>query len=118
MTTLDTLALQRSVMMLRDQHYRINTTRLKHRKLSPYQQPVISVVITFFEAILLRHSKSFFVTSVTPMPSSGCISDAAASVQHLPAVEENATNDLQRRDEVCPVMAVNDGERLRSRLLP
>jgi hypothetical protein len=39
-------------------------------------------------------------------------------VQHLPAVEENATNDLQRRDEVCPVMAVNDGERLRSWLLP
>jgi hypothetical protein len=31
MTTLDTLALQRSDMMLRDQHYRINTTSLKHR---------------------------------------------------------------------------------------
>jgi uridine phosphorylase len=30
-------------------------------------------------------------------------------VQHLPAVEENATNDRQRRDEVCLVMAVNDG---------
>jgi hypothetical protein len=70
MTTLDTLALQRSDMMLRDQHYRINTTSLKHRKLSP--QRVISVVITSFEAILLRHSKSFFMTSVTPMPSSGC----------------------------------------------
>jgi hypothetical protein len=27
----------------------------------------------------------------------------------LPAVEENATNDWQRRDEVCLVMAVNDG---------
>jgi len=72
MTTLDTLALQRSDMMLRDQHYRINTTSLKHRRLSPYQQQVISVVITSFEAILLRHSKSFFMTSVTPMPSSGC----------------------------------------------
>src|SRR2546430_6589792 len=41
MTTLDTLALQRSDMMLRDQHYRINTTSLKHRKLSPNQQRVI-----------------------------------------------------------------------------
>ena len=60
MTTLDTLALQRSEMMLRDQHHRINTTSLKHRKLSPYQQRVISVVITSFEAILLHHSKSFF----------------------------------------------------------
>jgi hypothetical protein len=60
MTTLDTLALQRSDIMLRDQHYRINTTSLRHRKLSPYQQRVISVVITSFEAILLRHSKSFF----------------------------------------------------------
>jgi hypothetical protein len=27
----------------------------------------------------------------------------------LPAVEENATNDLSRRNEVCLVMAVNDG---------
>jgi uridine phosphorylase len=27
----------------------------------------------------------------------------------LPAVEENATNDRQRRDEVCLVMVVNDG---------
>jgi hypothetical protein len=59
MTTLDTLALQRSDTMLRDQHYRINTTSLKHRKLSPYQQRVIFVVITSFEAILLRDSKSF-----------------------------------------------------------
>jgi len=72
MTTLDTLALQRSDTMLRDQHYRINITSLKHRKLSPYQQRVMSVVITSFEAILLRHSKSFFMTSVTPMPWSGC----------------------------------------------
>jgi hypothetical protein len=60
MTTLNTLALQRSDMMLRDQHYRINATSLKHRKLSSYQQRVISVVITSFEAILLRQ------------PSSGC----------------------------------------------
>src|SRR6266849_3632344 len=60
MTTLDTLALQRSDIMLRDQHYRINTTSLKHRKLSPYPQRVISMVTTSFEAILLRHSKSFF----------------------------------------------------------
>jgi hypothetical protein len=72
MTTLDNLALQRSDMMLADQSCRINTTSLNHRKLSPYQQRVISAVITFFEAILLRHSKSFFLTSVTPMPSSGC----------------------------------------------
>src|SRR5882757_1498602 len=33
MTTLDTLALQRSDMMLRDQRYRINMTCLKDRKL-------------------------------------------------------------------------------------
>jgi hypothetical protein len=72
MTTLDTLALQRSDMMLRDQHYRINTTSLMHRKLSPYQQRATSVVITSLKAILLRHSKSFFLTSVTPMPFSGC----------------------------------------------
>jgi hypothetical protein len=66
------LALQRSDMMLCDQHYRIKTTNLKHRKLWPDQQQAISAVITSFEAILLRHSKSFFLTSVTPMPSSGC----------------------------------------------
>jgi hypothetical protein len=60
MTTLDTLALQRSDMMLRDQHYRINTTSLMHRRLSSYQQRAISAVITSFEAILLRHSKWFF----------------------------------------------------------
>src|ERR1700722_17210118 len=59
MTTLHTLALQRSDTMLRDQHYRINTNSLKHRKLSPYQQRVLFVVITSFEAILLRDSKSF-----------------------------------------------------------
>jgi len=72
MTTLDTLALQRSDMMLRDQHDRINTISLWHRRISAYQQQVISVVITSFEAVLLRHSKSFFMTSVTPTPSSGC----------------------------------------------
>jgi hypothetical protein len=60
MTTLDTLALQRSDMMLRDQRYRINTTSLKHCKLSPYQQRVISVVIASFKAIRLRHSNVFF----------------------------------------------------------
>jgi hypothetical protein len=59
MTTLDTLALQRSDMMLRDQHYRINTTRLKHRKLSPYRRRAIFVAITSFKAIMLPHSKSF-----------------------------------------------------------
>jgi hypothetical protein len=59
MTTLDTLARQRSRMMLRDQHYRINTTSLEHRKLLPYRRRVKSVAITSFEAILLRHSKSF-----------------------------------------------------------
>jgi hypothetical protein len=72
MTTLDTLALQRSDMMLRDQHYRFNTTSLKHRKLSPYQQRVISVVITSFEAILLRHSSLFFHDVGTALASSGC----------------------------------------------
>jgi hypothetical protein len=36
----------------------------------------------------------------------------------LPAVEENATVDLPWRNEVCLVMAVNDGRVLRSRLLP
>jgi hypothetical protein len=65
MTSLDTLALQRSDMMLRDQHYRINTTSLKHRKLSPYQRRAISVVIPSFKAILLRHSKSFFMIGDT-----------------------------------------------------
>jgi len=47
-------------MMLRDQHYRINTTSLKHRKLSPYQKPARSVVITKFKAIMLHHTKSIF----------------------------------------------------------
>jgi hypothetical protein len=47
-------------MILRDQHYRINTTSLKHRKLPPYQKPAISVVITKFKAILLHHSNLFF----------------------------------------------------------
>ena len=72
MTTPDTLALQRSDMMLRDKRYRINTTGVSHRKLSPYQQRAISVATTSFKAILLRHSKSFFMTSVIPMPLSGC----------------------------------------------
>jgi hypothetical protein len=72
MTNLDILVLQRSGMMLRDQHDRINTISLRHRRISAYQQQVISLVITSFEAILLRRSKSFFMTSVTPMPWSGC----------------------------------------------
>ena len=55
------------------------------------------MVITSLKAILLRHWKSFFLTSVTPMPFSGC---DLRYRQHLPAVEENATNDRQRRDEV------------------
>ena len=59
MTNLDILALQRPGMMLRDQHDRINTISLRHRRISAYQQQVISVVITSFEAILLRHSKFF-----------------------------------------------------------
>jgi hypothetical protein len=59
-------------MMLPDQRHRFNTTSLRHRKLSPYRQRVISVTITFFEAILLRHSKSFFMTSLIPTASSGC----------------------------------------------
>jgi hypothetical protein len=53
--------------MLRDQNYRINTTSLKHGKISPHQQRVQAVIITSFKAILLHHSKSiFFVTSMTP----------------------------------------------------
>jgi len=47
-------------MMLRDQHYRINTTGLKQRKLSPYQKPVRSVVVTKFKASMLHHTKSIF----------------------------------------------------------
>jgi hypothetical protein len=38
MTTLDTQALRRSDLMLRDRNYRINTTSLKHGKISPHQQ--------------------------------------------------------------------------------
>jgi len=47
-------------MMLRDQQYRINTTSLKHRKLSPYQKPERSLVNTKFKAIMLHHTKSIF----------------------------------------------------------
>src|SRR5258706_4397930 len=39
----------------------------------------------------------------------GCDRRVAACGRRLPAVEENATNDLPRRNEVCLVMAVNDG---------
>jgi hypothetical protein len=72
MTTLDTLALQRSDMMLRDQHYRINMTSPNIASFRRISSELISVVITSFKAVSLRHSKSFFMTSVTPMPSSGC----------------------------------------------
>jgi hypothetical protein len=48
-------------MMLRDQHDRINTTSLlRQRKLSLYQKPAISAVITKFNAIMLHHTKSIF----------------------------------------------------------
>ena len=45
----------------------------------------------------LCHKPFFFVTSVKPLASSGRLGRG----QRLPAVEENATNDRQRRDEVC-----------------
>jgi hypothetical protein len=54
-------ALLQSDMMLRDRHYRINTIGLiRHRKLSPYQKPAISAIITKFNAIMLHHTKSIF----------------------------------------------------------
>jgi uridine phosphorylase len=58
---------------------------------------------------LLHHSKSLFYDVGDPfaLPLATC--GAAASGQRLLAIEENATNDRQRRDEVCLVMAVNDG---------
>src|SRR5258705_1589628 len=42
-----------------------------------------------------------------PLPVATC--GAAATGRRLPAGEENATNDRPRRNEVCLVMAVNDG---------
>jgi hypothetical protein len=66
------LALQRSDMMLRDQHYRINMTSPNIASFRRISSELISVIITSFKAISLRHSKSFFMTAVTPMPSSGC----------------------------------------------
>jgi len=56
-------------MMLRDQHDRINTTSLRNRKLSPYQKPAISVAITKFKAITLRHTKSIFLMTSDTLPS-------------------------------------------------
>jgi hypothetical protein len=47
-------------MMLRDQHYRINTTGLRHRKLSAFQKPARFVVITTFEAVMLHHTEFIF----------------------------------------------------------
>ncbi len=42
-----------------------------------------------------------------PLPVATC--GAAATGRRLPAGEENTTNDRPRRNEVCLVMAVNDG---------
>src|SRR6266478_5252453 len=47
--------------------------------------------------------------SVTPLVSSGCDRWVAASGRRLPAGEEIATNERPRHNEVCLVMAVNDG---------
>ena len=91
-------------MKLRDQHYRINTQAFA------VQQRVISVVITYLQSHPVTSLEVFFydvgdtralVRLRSLMPP--------ASVPHLPAVEENATNERLRRNEVCLVMVVNDG---------
>jgi hypothetical protein len=80
--------------MLRDRHHRINTIIFRHGKPLPYRQRVRALVVTSFKAILLHHLKPVFcdVGDTFPLPS--------RSGRRLPAVEENATNDRQRRDEV------------------
>src|SRR5258705_7944935 len=116
MTTLDTLALPNTFCwqpMLRDPPQWINTTSFGHGKLSPYQQRVRalrspellrpSMPCCYITRSLYFHD----VGDTFPLPPATY--GTAASGQHLPAVEENATNDRQRRDQVCLVMAVNDG---------
>jgi hypothetical protein len=85
-------------------------------KLPPYRQWVrasdllsISGVTTPLKASCYITRDQFFndVGDAFPLPPATC--GATASGQRLLAVEENATNDRQRRDEVCLVMAVNDG---------
>jgi rSAM/selenodomain-associated transferase 1 len=58
---------------------------------------VPTVAFTSCKAILLHREKSF-LTSAETFPLPGYIR------QRLPVVEENATNDRQRHDEVCLVM--------------
>jgi hypothetical protein len=101
---------------------RINTTGFGHGKMSPYQQRVQALGCPW----LLRPSKpccyiarSFYFHDVGdsfPLPPATC--GVATCGRRLPAIEENAINDLPWRNEVCLVMAVNDGGVLRSRLLP
>jgi len=59
-------------MMLRHQHYRINTTSLKHRKLSPYQKPVRSVVIYEIQSHHVTSHQVYFLMTSDTLPSSGC----------------------------------------------
>jgi hypothetical protein len=60
MTTLDTLALQRSDMMLRDQHYRINMTRPNIASFRRISSELISVVIYVLQSHLVTSLKVFF----------------------------------------------------------
>src|SRR5215475_6871494 len=73
--------------MLRDPHQRINTTSFGLR------QAPGAPVITSRIAILL-HTKRLFFGADEPIVVRTRIQ------QRLPAVEENATNDRQRHDEV------------------
>ena len=108
--------------MLRHPHQRINITSFGHGKLLRYQQRVRVSGCPW----LLRPSKPccyitrslYFhdVGDTFPVPPATC--GVGAFGRRLPAVEENATNDLPWRNEVCLVMAVNDGGVPRSRLLP
>ena len=84
--------------MLRDQHHRIEHDQaVRHGKRA---MPAASITRSLrpLEPFCYITEKSF-LTSVKP-------SSSGPYPQRLPAVEENATNDRQRHDEVCLVMGV------------
>ena len=76
----------------------------RHDKLLPYQGRLRAVVITRLELFCYVTRDLFFVTRAPAF-----LFRTAAGGRCLPAVEENATNERPRRNEVCLVMAVNDG---------